>query len=132
MLWDEDNMDINDHNLDALLLNDHNLDALLLNDHNLDALLLNDHNLDALLLNDITEGGGYANSSTDSLGEEVFWVRIPDPEEPTTTYCYCPIWIASSYAEAEAKAMELINQGVDYLEAVERAKHRRKASKQHD
>lgn len=97
-----------------------------------DNIIINDHNLDAPLLNDITEGSSYANSSTDLLEQEVFWVRIPDPEEPTATYCNCPIWTASSFVEAEAKAMELINQDVDYLEAVERAKHRRKAPEQRD
>ena len=99
---------------------------------NEDNMGINDHKLDTLSLNAITEGNGYANSFTDLLETEVFWVRIPDPEEPTSSYCYCPIWIASSYAEAETKAMELINQDVDYLEAVERATHRTKVSKQHD
>jgi len=81
--------------------------------------------------NDITEGKAYIFVSSNSLITEIFMVPIPDPEEPTAIYCRCPVWNVSSYAEAETKAMELVNQDFDYLKAIEGTKHRKKTSQQH-
>ena len=82
-------------------------------------------------LNNTAEDKVYIYGSSNSLITEIFVIPIPDPEEPTATYCRCPVWDVSSYAEAEAKAMKLINLDFDYLKAVERAKHRKETSQQH-
>jgi hypothetical protein len=81
--------------------------------------------------NNTTEDKAFIFGSSNSLITEIFMVPIPDPEEPTATYCHCPVWNVSSYAEAEAKAVELINQDFDYLKAIERAKHRKETSQQY-
>lgn len=81
--------------------------------------------------NDITEDKACLSGSTNSIITEIFMVPIPDPEEPTAIYSRCPVWNVSSYAEAEAKAMALVNQDFEYLKAVERAKHRKETSQQH-
>jgi len=92
---------------------------------------VNDHTVDDVpSSNDINEDKVYIYGSSNSLTTEIFMVPIPDPEEPTATYCRCPVWNVSSYAEAEAKAMELINQDFDYLKAIERAKHRQQTFQQ--
>lgn len=67
-----------------------------------------------------TEEENYFHLSTN----EPIWVKIPDPEVPTATYCTCPIWNVSSYAEAEKKALELCNEDIYYRDAVQRAQHR--------
>jgi hypothetical protein len=72
----------------------------------------------------------YDDFFTNEDSNNVILIRIPDPEEPTATFSHCPILNASSYADAEAKAMELMNQDDDYLKAVQRAKHRKDASQQ--
>jgi hypothetical protein len=65
-----------------------------------------------------------------SFMNEPIWVRIPDPDEPTATYSNCPIWNASSYAEAEKRALELCDQDEYYREALQRAHHRLQESQQ--
>jgi Tudor domain len=83
---------------------------------------------DISLSNDTTEDEVYIQGPRSKSTNEPIWVKISDPEEPTATYSNCPIWNASSYAEAEKKALELCNQDINYREAVERAERRKKAS----
>ncbi|CAM6001100.1 unnamed protein product [Sphagnum balticum] len=78
------------------------------------------------------ESSNNVHGSIWSSGNEPIWIRIADPEEPTAAYSHCPIWNPSSYADAEAKAMELVKQDMHYVAAMERAKHRQMTSKQYD
>ncbi|CAF5011795.1 unnamed protein product, partial [Rotaria sp. Silwood1] len=71
-----------------------------------------------------------ADLGTSSSIINVFLVRIPDPEDPTATYCNCPVWNASSYEEAEKKAFKLCNEDVDYQKAIQRAQIRRESIQQ--
>ena len=85
---------------------------------------------DIPLFNGTTEDAVYIQGSRTESTNEPIWVKIPDPEEPTATYSNCPIWNASSYAEAEKKALELCNQDIDYMAAVQRAKRQLETSSQ--
>jgi hypothetical protein len=88
-----------------------------------------DINDDSSLPNNITVDKDPVQWLKDKLATGPFLIRIPDPEDPTATYAECPIWMASSYAEAEQLAFELCKNDFHYMSAVQRAQHRIESNK---
>jgi len=63
---------------------------------------VNDDTIDDIsLANNITEDEDHIHGSKDESTTEPIWVKIPHPEDPSVTFVKCPIWNASSYAEAK-------------------------------
>jgi hypothetical protein len=63
------------------------------------------------------------------LPSERIWIRIPDPDAPTTIYSMCGISGADSYDEAEKRAFQLLEDDKIYLEALRRSRHRPELNK---